>query len=148
MGFCTVYPFWNPHNLTRPRISQFLILPPFQGKGHGGLFFDLSLYLFIYFSLDFSFTYFIPLPHFCLNKKKYQKTTLKTKIVRTLKCIYGDLLSTLTISDVTVEVSPLPPLPLLPILCSFLLKLFCLSQTKITSHHHHPSPIIIIIIIN
>jgi histone acetyltransferase 1 len=34
-GYTTVYPFYAYPDRTRLRISQFLILPPFQRKGHG-----------------------------------------------------------------------------------------------------------------
>ncbi|KAI9479665.1 histone acetyltransferase 1 [Coemansia sp. RSA 989] len=43
VGFCTMYRFYHWPDRKRPRISQFLILPPFQGHGHGS-----SLYRFIY----------------------------------------------------------------------------------------------------
>ncbi|KAJ2900709.1 histone acetyltransferase 1 [Coemansia aciculifera] len=35
VGFCTMYQFYNWPDRRRPRISQFLVLPPFQGQGHG-----------------------------------------------------------------------------------------------------------------
>uniref|UniRef100_T1IZF3 Histone acetyltransferase type B catalytic subunit n=1 Tax=Strigamia maritima TaxID=126957 RepID=T1IZF3_STRMM len=34
-GFCTVYHYYAYPNLTRPRISQMLVLPPFQRRGIG-----------------------------------------------------------------------------------------------------------------
>ncbi|KAI8141842.1 acyl-CoA N-acyltransferase [Fennellomyces sp. T-0311] len=43
VGYCTTYPFFYWPEYTRLRISQFLILPPFQKKGHGG-----ELYRIIY----------------------------------------------------------------------------------------------------
>ncbi|KAI8081698.1 acyl-CoA N-acyltransferase [Halteromyces radiatus] len=36
VGYCTAYPFYCWLEQTRMRISQFLILPTYQGKGHGG----------------------------------------------------------------------------------------------------------------
>ncbi|KAJ1670007.1 histone acetyltransferase 1 [Coemansia sp. RSA 25] len=35
VGFCTMYQFFSWPDRRRPRISQFLVLPPFQGQGHG-----------------------------------------------------------------------------------------------------------------
>ena len=35
VGYTTIYRFFHWPNKTRARISQFLILPPFQGQGHG-----------------------------------------------------------------------------------------------------------------
>ncbi|KAJ2608433.1 histone acetyltransferase 1, partial [Coemansia sp. RSA 1365] len=35
VGFCTMYRFYHWPDQWRARISQFLILPPFQGHGHG-----------------------------------------------------------------------------------------------------------------
>lgn len=35
VGYCTMYQFFHWPDLKRPRISQFLILPPFQGQAHG-----------------------------------------------------------------------------------------------------------------
>eukprot|EP01080_Neovahlkampfia_damariscottae_P000317 gene317-6731_t len=35
VGYCTVYPFYGYPDRTRLRISQFIILPPFQKQGHG-----------------------------------------------------------------------------------------------------------------
>ena len=37
VGFSSVYPFWIPLDSLRHRISQFLILPEYQGSGHGGM---------------------------------------------------------------------------------------------------------------
>ncbi len=37
IGFSTVYDFYSFPNGIRKRISQFLILPPFQKRGHGGI---------------------------------------------------------------------------------------------------------------
>jgi histone acetyltransferase 1 len=36
-GYTTVYPFYAYPDRTRLRISQFIILPPFQRTGHGGI---------------------------------------------------------------------------------------------------------------
>ena len=38
MGYTTVYSFYAYPDKTRARISQMLILPPYQRKGHGGLY--------------------------------------------------------------------------------------------------------------
>ncbi|KAI9501453.1 acyl-CoA N-acyltransferase [Coemansia spiralis] len=35
VGYCTMYQFYHWPDMKRPRISQFLVLPPFQGQGHG-----------------------------------------------------------------------------------------------------------------
>ena len=35
MGFLTAYSFYNYPCRTRQRISQVLVLPPYQGSGHG-----------------------------------------------------------------------------------------------------------------
>eukprot|EP01018_Ginkgo_biloba_P001450 Gb_33794 [translate_table: standard] len=35
LGFCTVYRFYHYPDNTRLRISQILVLPPYQGKSHG-----------------------------------------------------------------------------------------------------------------
>jgi len=35
LGFCTVYRFYHYPDTTRLRISQILVFPPYQGKGHG-----------------------------------------------------------------------------------------------------------------
>ncbi|PIA17203.1 acyl-CoA N-acyltransferase [Coemansia reversa NRRL 1564] len=43
VGFCTMYRFYHWPDQWRARISQFLILPPFQGHGHGS-----ALYRHIY----------------------------------------------------------------------------------------------------
>ncbi|KAI9499197.1 acyl-CoA N-acyltransferase [Zychaea mexicana] len=43
MGYCTTYPFFYWPECTRLRISQFLILPPYQQQGHGS-----ELYRIIY----------------------------------------------------------------------------------------------------
>lgn len=43
IGYCTCYPFFFYPDKVRMRISQILILPPYQGKGHGG-----RLYRFLY----------------------------------------------------------------------------------------------------
>ncbi|KAI8319899.1 acyl-CoA N-acyltransferase [Martensiomyces pterosporus] len=43
VGYCTMYQFFHWPDRKRPRISQFLILPPFQGQGHGS-----DLYRYIY----------------------------------------------------------------------------------------------------
>ncbi|KAJ2739172.1 histone acetyltransferase 1 [Coemansia sp. Cherry 401B] len=43
VGFCTMYQFYCWPDRRRPRISQFLVLPPFQAQGHGS-----ALYRFIY----------------------------------------------------------------------------------------------------
>ncbi|KAJ1767952.1 histone acetyltransferase 1 [Coemansia sp. RSA 1813] len=43
VGYCTMYQFFHYPDRKRPRISQFLVLPPFQGQGHGS-----QLYRFIY----------------------------------------------------------------------------------------------------
>ncbi|KAJ2887314.1 histone acetyltransferase 1 [Coemansia aciculifera] len=43
VGFCTMYQFFSWPDRKRPRISQFLVLPPFQGQGHGS-----ELYRYIY----------------------------------------------------------------------------------------------------
>jgi histone acetyltransferase 1 len=36
VGYATVYKYYAFPDMKRPRISQFLILPPFQRQGHGG----------------------------------------------------------------------------------------------------------------
>ncbi len=36
VGYTTVYGFYSYPDMMRPRLSQMLILPPFQRKGHGG----------------------------------------------------------------------------------------------------------------
>lgn len=41
MGFCTVYDFYMHPNKIRSRISQFVILPPYQKKGNGKLFYKI-----------------------------------------------------------------------------------------------------------
>ncbi|KAJ2724829.1 histone acetyltransferase 1 [Coemansia sp. Benny D115] len=43
VGFCTLYEFFAWPDRKRPRISQFLVLPPFQARGHGS-----ELYAHIY----------------------------------------------------------------------------------------------------
>ncbi|ORX72605.1 histone acetyltransferase type B catalytic subunit [Linderina pennispora] len=43
VGYCTMYEFFHWPDSKRPRISQFLVLPPFQGQGHGS-----ELYRYIY----------------------------------------------------------------------------------------------------
>ncbi|KAJ2351957.1 histone acetyltransferase 1 [Coemansia sp. RSA 2618] len=43
VGFCTMYRFYCWPERRRARISQFLVLPPFQGQGHGS-----ALYQYIY----------------------------------------------------------------------------------------------------
>jgi histone acetyltransferase 1 len=43
VGFVTCYDYFSYPQSIRKRISQFLILPPFQGKGHGG-----RIYRFLY----------------------------------------------------------------------------------------------------
>ncbi|KAJ2558953.1 histone acetyltransferase 1 [Coemansia sp. RSA 1933] len=43
VGYCTMYQFYHYPDRKRPRISQFLVLPPFQGQGHGS-----QLYRFIH----------------------------------------------------------------------------------------------------
>ncbi|KAJ2397266.1 histone acetyltransferase 1 [Coemansia sp. RSA 2559] len=43
VSYCTMYQFFHYPDRKRPRISQFLVLPPFQGQGHGS-----QLYRFIY----------------------------------------------------------------------------------------------------
>ncbi|KAF2077443.1 hypothetical protein CYY_001292 [Polysphondylium violaceum] len=35
VGYCTLYNFYHHPSATRPRISQILILPPYQRNGHG-----------------------------------------------------------------------------------------------------------------
>ncbi|KAJ1737736.1 histone acetyltransferase 1 [Coemansia sp. Benny D160-2] len=43
VGYCTMYQFFHWPDRKRARISQFLVLPPFQGQGHGS-----QLYRFIH----------------------------------------------------------------------------------------------------
>ncbi|KAJ2156861.1 histone acetyltransferase 1 [Coemansia sp. RSA 552] len=43
VGFCTMYRFYHWPDQRRARIAQFLVLPPFQGQGHGS-----ELYRYIY----------------------------------------------------------------------------------------------------
>jgi histone acetyltransferase 1 len=43
VGYSSYYPFYHYPDLTRMRISQFMILPPFQRQGHGK-----RLYKFMY----------------------------------------------------------------------------------------------------
>ncbi|RKO96030.1 acyl-CoA N-acyltransferase, partial [Caulochytrium protostelioides] len=45
-GYVTCYEFFAWPDLTRPRISQFLIMPPYQAQGHGGRFYDHLVALF------------------------------------------------------------------------------------------------------
>jgi hypothetical protein len=40
MGFVTCYPFYVFPDKLRMRISQFILLPPFQAHGHGGIAFS------------------------------------------------------------------------------------------------------------
>ena len=37
LGFCTAYEFWHYTDQIRFRISQMLIFPPYQRRGHGSL---------------------------------------------------------------------------------------------------------------
>ncbi|KAJ2698107.1 histone acetyltransferase 1, partial [Coemansia spiralis] len=46
VGFCTMYRFYHWPDQRRARISQFLVLPPFQGQGHGA-----ALYQYIHASV-------------------------------------------------------------------------------------------------
>ena len=45
-GFCTIYNFYLNFEKRRTRISQFIILPPFQRKGHGSALLDVRKLLF------------------------------------------------------------------------------------------------------
>ncbi|KAI8075267.1 acyl-CoA N-acyltransferase [Gongronella butleri] len=47
VGYCTAYPFYCWLDQIRLRISQFLVLPPYQGQGHGTTLYD---YLYDVFS--------------------------------------------------------------------------------------------------
>lgn len=38
VGYVTYYPFYHYPDGIRSRISQFYILPPYQGQGHGGMY--------------------------------------------------------------------------------------------------------------
>ena len=37
LGFCTAYEFWHAPDKIRFRISQILVFPPYQRRGHGSL---------------------------------------------------------------------------------------------------------------
>ncbi|KAJ1918811.1 histone acetyltransferase 1 [Mycoemilia scoparia] len=41
IGYCTMYRFFHWPDKTRARISQFLILPPFQAQGHGSKLYNI-----------------------------------------------------------------------------------------------------------
>ncbi|KAI8332482.1 acyl-CoA N-acyltransferase [Chlamydoabsidia padenii] len=47
VGYCSAYPFYCWPDKTRMRISQFLILPPFQNMGHGGNLYETIYKLFL-----------------------------------------------------------------------------------------------------
>ncbi|SAL96284.1 hypothetical protein [Absidia glauca] len=47
VGYCSAYPFYCWPDQTRMRISQFLILPPFQNMGHGGNLYETIYKLFV-----------------------------------------------------------------------------------------------------
>uniref|UniRef100_A0A673FPB1 Histone acetyltransferase type B catalytic subunit n=1 Tax=Sinocyclocheilus rhinocerous TaxID=307959 RepID=A0A673FPB1_9TELE len=61
VGYMTVYNYYVYPDKTRPRVSQMLILPPFQGEGHGAQlletvhrYYSLTVLLFRFISLSLS----------------------------------------------------------------------------------------------
>ncbi|CAO3594882.1 unnamed protein product [Absidia cylindrospora] len=46
VGYCSAYPFYCWPDKTRMRISQFLILPPYQNMGHGGNLYETIFKIF------------------------------------------------------------------------------------------------------
>ncbi|ORZ22368.1 acyl-CoA N-acyltransferase [Absidia repens] len=46
VGYCSAYPFYCWPDKTRMRISQFLILPPYQNMGHGGNLYETIFSIF------------------------------------------------------------------------------------------------------
>jgi histone acetyltransferase 1 len=45
MGYTSVYSYWYYPNLTRLRLSQFIILPPYQAQGHGAELYNETMKL-------------------------------------------------------------------------------------------------------
>jgi histone acetyltransferase 1 len=43
VGYATTYEFWKNEEECRTRISQFLILPPYQKQGFGTILLDVKL---------------------------------------------------------------------------------------------------------